>query len=214
MLAVPLEYNSSITSVKQIHFQILVNDLGHLPLHTLVFMHMILKILERISEIVDKKQDCECIENISVRDMRKVLYNFRNSPGDIQTVNRSNAVLNFSNVSCGSVTANLPNDGGQLDCAICFIFSYRPLTNSSTCVPSTCNNCRCLVDTCVISIRKRLKLHKKNKQLLNVYSVGLQSINRVKVIDVWDGVAVLKEPGVKDVIFVSISLIEKLEPTV
>ncbi len=211
--------------MKQISFQISVNDLGHLHFHTLVFMHMILKILERTSEVVDKKQDCkcreqdcECTEIISVRDMREVLSNFRNSPSDIQTVNRSNAVLNFSNVSCGSVTANLPNDGGQLDLAICFIFSYRPLTNSSTCVPSTCaptcNNCRCLVDTCVISIRKRLKLHKKNKQLLNVHSVGLQSINRVKVIDVRDGIAVLKEPGVEDVIFVSISLIESLEPIV
>ncbi len=180
---------------------------------------MILKIIERMSEAMNKKQDCECRENISIRDMREVLYNFRNSPGNIQFINRSNSVLNFSNVSCGSVTANLPNDGGQLDFAICFIFSYRPLVNSSTCVPSTCipptcNNCRCIVDSCIISIRKRLKLHKENNQLLNVYSVGLQSITRVKVIDVWDGVAVFKEPGVEDVIFVSLLLIERLEPTV
>ncbi|MEY8351234.1 hypothetical protein AALF16_23740 [Bacillus cereus] len=162
---------------------------------------------------------CKCLETVSVRDMREVLSDFRNSPGAIQTFVRSHAVLNFSNVSCGSVTANLPNDGGQLDCAICFIFSYRPLVNSSTCVPRKCvprkcKNCRCFEDPCVISIRERLESHKENNQLLNVYSTGLNSITRVNVIEVWDGVAVLKEPGVEDVIFVSLSLIESLEPTV
>ncbi|MGE1198508.1 hypothetical protein ACQJ18_27900 [Priestia megaterium] len=71
--------------------------------------------------------DCECRENICGRDMREVLYNFRNSPGYIQFINRNNVVSNFSDISCGTVTANLPNDGGQLDFTIYFIFSYRPL---------------------------------------------------------------------------------------
>lgn len=178
---------------------------------------MILKIIERIGEIMGVKSacNCNCLETVSVRDMRKVLSNFRNSSGDIQTIVRSNAVLNFSDISCGTVTANLPNDGGQLDLAICFIFSYRPLiSNPSTCIRPKCENCHCIEDTCVISIRKRLKLHKKNNQLLNVYSTGLNSITRVNVIEVHDGVAVFKEPGVENVIFVSLGLIESLEPTV
>ncbi len=176
---------------------------------------MLLKIIERIGEIMNVRPACKCLETVSVRDMREVLSNFRNSPGDIQTITRSKAVLNFSDISCGTVTANLPNDGGQLDIAICYIFSYRPLmVNTSTCVRPKCKNCSCIEDPCVISIRERLELHKENNQLLNVYSTGLNSITRVNVIEVRDGVATFKEPGVKNVIFVSLWLIESLEPTV
>ncbi|QPQ31263.1 hypothetical protein [Lysinibacillus sp. JNUCC 51] len=158
---------------------------------------------------------CKCLETVSVRDMREVLSKYRNSPGDIQTVTRRNTVLKFSDVSCGTVTANLPNNCEQIDFEICFIFSYSPLKgNPSTFVPPNCNNCRCIVDTCVISMRERLKLHKKNNQLLNVNSIGLNSITRVNVIEVREGVAVFKEPGAENVIFVSLSLIESLELTV
>lgn len=160
---------------------------------------------------------CKCLESVCVRDMREVLCNFSGSPGGaIRTAHRSDRLFDILEVSCGTVTLTI---GGQrpdrqLDVSICSIFSFQPRNLTTTpCTLPNCNNCNCLEDPCLRSLRDKLNFYRGNGQVINIKSIGTITVDSVKVVEVRDGIVVVKDalnPNQQNE-YVSLCLIESLE---